>query len=240
MKQHKALILVPCCKKKTVVPSTEVVSALPGLPVLREKLLEAIKITPVLKEKEENRKGILDPEAAISRAIDLYCGRFYNQAEDLLRALAGGQVTNVNVLIVSAFYGLVLPHEGIKEYELLMSDTLSSGMKIYRYWQDCGLWEILQDYIKRNKISHVWSLLPNSRPKFPYQHVFKQFWGKAGDYGVSCFHVRVPGARTSTGYQRARWLGEVMSSDPGLLVNPEKMPSEWSNTPGYRFEYISC
>jgi len=170
----------------------------------------------------------------------VYCGNFYYAAEDALKAVADGDVDSVDVLIVSAVYGLVQLNEGIKKYELQMGDTLHDGSKVYKYWQQQDLWEILWNYAVDHNIGYIWSLLPNSMPSFPYQQTFKDFWSLSRKKGIECYHVRVPGAATATGYQRARWLNEIVNSNPDLLANSNLMPNKFENIAGYEFVYDPC
>jgi len=73
----------------------------------------------------------LNPSAPLTRAVDLYSGNFYRRARGTLLNLADRkQELDVHVLIVSALYGLVKLDEGIKEYELTITDRLVNGMKV--------------------------------------------------------------------------------------------------------------
>ncbi len=236
----KALVLIPCCKSKAAVFSEHWSPPLTGLQQARAELQERVCATEVLFDKDCNLSGILNSYAHLTRALDLYVGNFYNAAGTALEQVAAGNTAGVNVLIVSAFYGLVLLNEGIKRYELQMSDSLEDGTKIYRYWQKKGLADVLGDYVANNGITSVWSLLPNSMPSFPYQQVFNSFWKEAKDRGIDCYHVNVPGAGSSSGYQRAKWLNAVMECDPKLFLKGSRMPDKFSSIPGYTFKYLNC
>lgn len=239
-KESKALILIPCCKSKAAVFSEYWSAPFPELKRLRKGMLDKINETEVLIQKDDNLSGILNPHAHLTRALDLYVGNFYYVAGSSLEQVAAGSIPAVDVLIVSAFYGLVLLNERVKKYELQMSDRLQDGTKVYKYWQTNGLAHILADYVGKNKIKVVWSLLPNSMPSFPYQQVFQTFWEEAEDAGIACYHVNVPGAGSSSGYQRAKWLKAVMELDPDLLLDGNRMPSSFDLIPGYTFKYVSC
>ena len=196
--------------------------------------------TEVLVQKDDNLSGILNPYSHLTRALDLYVGNFYYAAGSSLEQVAAGNIPSVDVLIVSAFYGIVLLNEGIKKYELQMSDRLQDGTKVYKYWQTNGLAHIMADYVDRHRINVVWSLLPNSMPSFPYQQVFKAFWKRSETAGIACYHVNVPGAGSSSGYQRAKWLKTVIELDPDLLLDRSRMPSRFDIIPDYTFKYASC
>ena len=106
-------------------------------------------------EKPENQRGVLNPSASLTRAIDLYVGNFYRKARKVLLDILYGKYPYVHVLIVSALYGLVKLDEELREYELAMNDKLVDGMRVYRFWQREGLWRILLDYIHENGITHI-------------------------------------------------------------------------------------
>ena len=236
----KALVLIPCCKSKAAVFSEHWSPPFPDLQKAREELFEKIDLTESLSNKDCNLRGILNPYSHITRALDLYVGNFYYAAGNAIEQVASGDIAGVDVLIVSACYGLLLPNEGIKRYELQMSESLNDGMKVYKYWQNKGLAGALSDYVTNNGITAVWSLLPNSMQSFPYQQVFNAFWKEAKTLGIDCYHVNVPGAGSSSGYQRARWLQTVLDNSPELLLNGGQMPNRFDSIPDYEFYYFNC
>jgi hypothetical protein len=236
----KALVLIPCCKSKAAVFSEHWSAPFPELQQLRNGIIERICETDELFEKDDNLGGILNPDNHPTRALDLYVGNFYYAAGNSLKQVASGNIVTVDVLIVSALYGLALLNEGLKKYELRMSDRLQDGTKVYRYWQDKGLATALADYIDSNRINTVWSLLPDSMPASPYHQVFKAFWEKASANGLNCYHVKVPGAGTGTGYQRGKWLRVVLENDPDMLLDEKRMPTRFNSIPGYEFNYSKC
>ena len=239
--RDKALILIPCCKRKRVIPVKGSISQpLPNIQPLRDKLLNLIRQTPHLAEKQKNKRGILDPNAQITQAIDLYAGNFYRIARNSLYSILAGRYPSVHVLIVSAFYGLVKLDEGLKEYELQMGDTLYNGMKVYQFWRHNQLWKILKDYIIQNNITYVWSLLPDSMPRFPYHQVFNSLWRELRSTRVQCFHVKVPSAGRSTGSGRAKWLVEILRTNPNYLIGKPLPLNRIRGIPEYEFHYTPC
>lgn len=217
-KNKNALVLIPCCKQKKVAPFLGQLRQIPGIQQLRTQLLQQIQQTPALANKPKNLRGILNPKAPLTQSINLYVGNFYKVAKDSLQNIMTGRYPSINVLIVSAFYGLAKLDEGLKEYELQMGDTLYNGMKVYQFWQQKNLWQILQNYISQNNIAYVWSLLPDSMPSFPYHRVFNNLWRVLRNTQVQCFHLQVPGAGTGTGHRRAQWLVQILNANPNHLV----------------------
>ena len=105
---RRALILIPCCKQKRVSESISryLSKPLPGLKELRDKLIALLAKTPQLKKRSENQRGILNPRAPLVKAIDLYAGKFYVKARRVLIHLFQGKYPFIDLLIVSALYGL--------------------------------------------------------------------------------------------------------------------------------------
>lgn len=232
IKQNQnALVLIPCCKQKLQVKEVTAFrgqsQALPGVQQMRDQLLQLIQNTPSLATRVENRRGILNPDAPLTQAIDLYQGKFYKVAGSCLRDIRNGQYPSIHVLIVSAFYGIAKLEEGLKEYELRMGDKLCKGLKVYQFWQQAGLWRILQNYINQNDIVWVWSLLPNSS-QFLYHCVFNDLWRQLRGER-KCFHVQVPGAGSGTGYKRAEWLVEILRTNPNQLIGNPFPPTRLVN-----------
>lgn len=235
-----ALVLIPCCKQKRFVPADRFAMPLPGIEPLREQVLQLVRDTRDLATRNENRGGILDQNATLTRAIDLYSGYLYRAAAPALRGIASGQDPSIYLLIVSTFYGLAKLDEGLKLYEMRMDDTLCGRVRVERFWRQNGLPDILHAYIEENGISRVWSLLPDSRPQFPYQSVFTDLWTKLRRTEVKCLHVRVPGAGTETGLRRGQWLTEILASNSDCLWGASLPPKLFDGIPGWTFEYQPC
>ena len=239
-KDRRALILIPCCKSKNVKAASNSLSPpLPGIADLRSKLLKLVEETPYLREKPENKRGILNPYAPLTRAVDLYVGRFYTKTKKILLDILDGKYPYIHVLIVSAFYGLVKLNEGIKEYELTMNDKLVNDMKVYKFWQENGLWKILLNYILRHKITHIWSLLPSSQG-YPYHQVFEELWEILRNNGIKCIHVKVPEAGSATGTKRAEWLIHIIENNPLYLIHQPPPLQELEQIPDHTFQYTTC
>ena len=122
-----ALVLIPCSKKKQISNPGVGANIIPGMVPLRKFLYDQIIQTPELAERPENRQGILNPQAPRTLARMLYCGKLHR---DYRQSLFKKQ-TNVHILIVSAFYGLVRLEENIAEYVLTMANELQSGCQVY-------------------------------------------------------------------------------------------------------------
>jgi len=238
--QKGALILIPCCKTKIVLPENRFFSSLlEGMQGLRTQLLELINDTRDIADRPENKRGILDATVPLTAALDLYSGGFYQIARKCLALCLDNRIQSINVLIVSAFYGIVELYEGLRIYDLTMADRLIDGKQIWQFWRDKTLSQIISHYVFRNNISHIWSLLPNS-PQFPYHKIFNDLWDISHFYELSCYHVNVPNAGSGTGIKRAEWLREALSYNSGYLTANPFPPAQFSTIPGFSYVYERC
>src|SRR4030095_4545997 len=153
-------------------------------------------------------------------AFQLYQGKIYQPLTSCWKNQC------VDILIVSAAYGLVIPDESLREYELQMGDILHNGCPIYRFWQTAGLPGLLKDYARHRSISHVWSLLPDSntrQSKTPYHRLFRDYWDKSSRSEQKCFWVKVDNSHgksvgTGSGTKRGEWLAAILRTRPEILT----------------------
>ena len=209
------LILIPCSKRKispgqanyqSSVSNVQPSSDIPAINELREELLELVKATPELANREENKNGILNQSSRSVKAIDLYDGNFLRRVRDSLMS----SECKDHVLIISALYGLVKLDEYLKLYDLEIKDELESTdkgkNKVYKFWKKSSLNDILYKYIESNNISTVWSM-----PPINYHNVFDELWNDhSGD--IRCFHILIPNGRNATNYKRADWLNSFLKN----------------------------
>lgn len=219
MTEGLALILIPCCQLKLVTSKPEAYSKpLMEIPSLRGILLDRLRQTPHLANRIENKRGILDANSTTTSALDMYIGPFYDITRQVLRDISEGNYPALDLLIVSALYGLLKPNEEVKEYNLTMGDITSDGTKVYRFWQANQLSRALHTYVLENGFTNIWSLLPDSLPDFAYHRVFNRLWNALRDARIRALHVQVPGAGSGTGRKRAAWLVEVTSENADYLL----------------------
>lgn len=237
----KALVLIPCGKRKRVVPVRgETAAPLNGILPHRETLLDLLKNTPDLANRPENRRGALNHDTPITYARSLYVGQFFQAAGSALQEISNPLATDVHVLVVSALYGLTRLDEGLKEYDLTMGDRLLDGRQVYQFWQTAKLGSMLEDYLRQQSILTVWSLLPDSLPDTPYHRVFGDLWAKLRSSPISCFRVKAPGAGTGTGARRGGWLRTMLNSDARWLSGDPLPPNTFNVIPGQAFQYQQC
>lgn len=238
--QNRALVLIPCCKNKRIPTGGSSFSG-PidmGILKLRRELLAEIGKDEKLSNRKENRVGILHPGAKQCAAVDLYCGRFYEIARNELQSCLRGNIP-IDVLIVSAFYGIAPLSEGLCIYDLKMNDLLPNGQAIFNFWQKRELSNFLGQYAQLKRITHIWSLLPDSNDA-PYHRVFKDFWKKIAISNIFSCHLKVTNAGSGSGQKRAEWLSAAIRDNPGYLIGEPFPPKESAEIPGYVFLYDRC
>ena len=236
----RALVLIPCCKEKEESrPDCPAMEPLAGITALRTRLFELLRATRDLAAKHGNRDGLLAAVAAETRACDLYQGQAYQAMRDVWSR------PDIDIVIVSAAYGLVRTGEYLRNYDLRMGDKLLTGQRVYRYWQDARLPNILERYVCEHSISHVWSLLTDSMPGYPYHQVFERYWKRAPHLGQRCFHVKVFNSRgksagSGTGQKRGQWLASVLRSRPKMLTQDAPEYHHIDAASDYYFDYAEC
>ncbi len=203
MAGERALVLVPCCKKKVPRPfKIETGISVAGILPLREHMVDLA--------------GDITTGPAVP-AVSLYDGALYSRCQESMGAVANGRYPQIDLLIVSAYYGLVHPAEPIAKYDLCMDDDVA-GMKAYRFWQQMELGAVLEDYVRRRKVTNVWSLLASQ-----YRKALNPFW-KDVNGTVNCWQVTVPGGGQSNPARRGDWLERVLATSPAHLLEGEPVP----------------
>jgi len=167
--------------------------------------------------------GVLNQSSPSVKAIDLYDGNFHRKVNDRLRSLKFKDC----VLIVSALYGLVKLDDYLKLYNLEIKDELESTNKdknrVYKFWKNSSLNDILYNYIESNNISTLWSLLP-----IDYHNVFHKLWNDLRRRDIRCFHILIQNGGNATNYKRADWLNSFL--DNGYI----------SKIDGFEFSKDAC
>lgn len=69
------------------------------------------------------------------------------------------ETPHLDVVIISALYGLVRYSEPIQFYDLNMDKSKIDGQKLKTWWRKNGLGEILRDYINTNSVFKVHNVL---------------------------------------------------------------------------------
>lgn len=224
MAGERALVLLPCSGTKRTRPTAlEPVGPVDGIDVVRDRVWSALGTKPAA--------------APAVPAIALYDGLMYVAADRALRAVAAGKYPNVDVLIVSALYGLVRPAEPIVDYDLTMGTTTGNGPRVYRLWQQHGIADVLGRYVRDRGITSVWSLLSSSVPASPYQQAFQAYWDRTQ---VPCRHVKVRNAGMDILRKRGTWLDATLRAMPEHLLEGRPEPAKIRPYLDFTVEYPRC
>ena len=91
-----------------------------------------------------------------------YDGHLYHNA-----SLGEGDVhrTDVGIFVVSALFGVVSVRDAIRHYDLAMTDKLSDGRKVNRFWRDSRLASIIEDLLRGIDALEVHDFLSGSYRK---------------------------------------------------------------------------
>jgi len=183
---ERALILIPCSGTKyQSLTGIRPRGPIDGISSLRGRMVHLT--------------GNISSGTAVP-AASLYQGALYRQCRESLEALANEEYPGIDLLIVSAFFGVVHPAEPISQYELRMGDEIA-GYKVYRWWQKFQLGAVLEAYVEARGITRVWSLLGSSPPWSQYQQSLNPFWQRMKGK-VACRQVIVPGGGQSNSSRR--------------------------------------
>ncbi len=241
----KALILIPCSDNKQVDPEASTAPPMNGVEELRRRLHALLRERLEIRARERNLEGLFNERAPRTPAFRLYRGALYKELTgDWSLRVVGGDGP-VEILIVSAAYGLVHPTEALATYDVKMGDRADELAKVYRFWHREGLPRLLEEYLNGSSITHVWSLLPDSEPALQYHRVFKPLWVHAEDLGRTCYHVEAQNRNGATvgqdsGRKRGMWLHAVLRSRPAMLWGGLPLEFEMEVVPGFSYEYRSC
>jgi hypothetical protein len=143
LNDKRILILFPCsgAKQKTVFRETFDKTE-------EKKVVEFIENTRgYLLKGREGLLDYIDKNSPLAAALDRYNGNLYkidNFRETVKKACLK---KDVHILIMSGAYGILLPAERTHYYERSI---------IARYWKQNRLPEVIEEYIEKNKITHVY------------------------------------------------------------------------------------
>jgi len=246
----RALIIIPCsCAKvsKPLINYNQSASALNGVAHLRQKLLNALLQEQEFISNKKNQNGVLNANSSYTIACELYDGKMYAKIKDVIRLIAKNQYPDINILILSALYGIVQLNEELQLYDLTMGTSIAnqvkSDNKVYKVWKKSNLSDIVYQYITNQKINNVWSLLPDSMP-YPYHQVLTSLWKQLCQNNISCYHV-FPGKEKNqcAGLYRGLWLdcmlNEYFHNNVDYILNHPK-PPVILNGISTTFEYRNC
>lgn len=162
----RTLIVIPCSGRKEKggenglvwARDKSVIHRLP--PTASERLLDCRR---ELAQKfglaeGEDLGGARAGPVPLMPACRRYDGNLYRKIEKALWSSVA-RSDSVEIVIVSALYGLLTPWEPIRYYNVSMTDPFAHRLRLARWWSDQGLGRLLTEYVKRNGASVVHDFL---------------------------------------------------------------------------------
>lgn len=143
------IILIPCSDRKIPRGSTEydpsvaIYSLLPRS--LGDRILDCraeLASLLALPSGPDFGKGSSEPIQYLP-AFERYDGNLYRAANLKSEDIQGA--SGKQILIISALYGVVLPQEFIRHYQLSMSYRLPSALRVYTWWRRHRLGTIVSE-----------------------------------------------------------------------------------------------
>lgn len=200
---RKTLILIPCCSSKSPggVLKYDRDSCIVNYlsPDMGDKLMALRRqVAAAFKETLGLDVGVECPEARIEymKAYRRYRGNLYSRiTESSWKKLNNSQ--NLNLLIVSAFYGVVKHDETIRNYNRTMNRDKIEGRLLKTWWRKHGLCDIILDYIITNKVKVVHDFL-----SLNYSEAVWPLQSKAQRIGVDYITHDYSGLGSGSDYHR--------------------------------------
>jgi cytoplasmic iron level regulating protein YaaA (DUF328/UPF0246 family) len=212
--KKKTLIIFACCNRKKSGGaeslhwrrSNSVISRLPL--EVGERLLESrFKLSQRFKyQKGKDLGGDQDVSKSLMRAFERYDGNLYRRIERTYwHQLA--KVDHVEILIVSALYGLLTPFEPIRTYNLVMTKAISSRLSLARWWRNEGLGIHLREYIINNDIKEVHDFLSGS-----YSSIAHPIYSLKSQITIKNYLDRYRGLGSGADYHRGTDINKLLNS----------------------------
>ena len=157
------LILIACCQRKSpggihdfkrsnVLDSVSSSTNIDELMNARWELANNLNLSPGFDLGFDQH----NQELKFLPAYQRYTGNVYKSSQ--ISCLLP-QATSIQVLIISALYGLLDSNDLIREYNVAMNDTLPNGTKLKTWWKYIGLGAIVEECIQVINPSKIYDLL---------------------------------------------------------------------------------
>lgn len=209
----KTLILIPCCYSKNPggTPIYDRGSCIINYlsPDMRKRLMTLRRqVAVAFNETLGPDVGVEHPVARIEfmKAYERYSGILYSRiTKSSWEKLNRSQ--NLNLLIVSAFYGIVRHDETIRNYNRTMNKDKIEGKLLKTWWREHGLCDVILNYIITNKIKvvHDFLSLNYSEAAWPLQI-------KAQGIGVNYITHDYSGLGSGSNYYRGEDVQKLIQS----------------------------
>jgi Peroxide stress protein YaaA len=113
---------------------------------------------------------------------------------------------DVRIFVVSALFGVISIGDTIREYDLAMTDRLSNGRKVNRFWRDYGLASIIEDLLRGIGAHEVHDFLSGS-----YREAVEAL-DRRLPVGCGYFPHNYPGLGSGSDYHRGTDVRELLAN----------------------------
>jgi cytoplasmic iron level regulating protein YaaA (DUF328/UPF0246 family) len=144
------------------------------------------------------------PRIKYLEAYNRYSGNLYSRiSESSWKMLSKNP--ELNLIIVSALYGLVNYNEPIRYYNITMKNHIYPGRLLKTWWKNQNLSNILLDYVTKNKIEVVYDFLSDD-----YAQAVEHFPLSVKKIGVQYFSHTYSGLGSGSNYYRGEEVNKLI------------------------------
>jgi len=182
----------------------------------RQKAMSLLTCRRLLAKKYHHKEGMdlggnREGTVPLIPAIERYDGNLYREIDTTLWGKLAGKDC-VEVLIVSALYGLLTPWEAIRKYELSMNEAYAERYRLSRWWRDQGLGKMLAEFVVGSGASIVHDFLSG-----PYRNITWELKAKAGSKFRLPYHS-YPGLGSGSDYHRGKDVRDLLEGALGHVT----------------------
>lgn len=160
-------------------------------------------------KEEKDLGGNREGTVPLMPAIERYTGKLYGEIDSSLWKRLKGREDSMEVVIVSALYGLLTPWEAIRNYDLAMDEAYGKRFQLWRWWRNQGLGGMLCEFVDRSGASTVHDFLGG-----PYRNISRGLKAQASSKFRLIPH-QYPGEGSGSIYHRGRDVRKLMEKTLG-------------------------
>jgi len=208
MDNEEILILIPCCQRKQFGGGKEYAASL----TIANHLGHFAETLMNLRRELANYFGLepgpdLGSDVSTSvqylPAFKRYTGNLYSKiSNNAFQKLENCR--NVNLVIVSALYGLLNWREPIRWYNYAISDPAPNNLPLWSWWKRKKIAEIMTYYVKNRGVRVIHDFLSNT-----YRKAINEVQEKIRGYAKYMAHD-YPALRSASNFERGKDVNELI------------------------------
>ena len=148
--------------------------------------------------------GPVPRQVPLMPAFNRYDGNLYRRIDKSMWESVK-HCNSVDILIVSALYGLVTPWENIRDYDCPITIKMDNTTGLLSWWCRRGLGELITEYIRKSGPSVVHDFLGGG-----YAALDKIFTGNCGA-STRIEHYKFAGAGSATNHYRGHKIQRLLA-----------------------------